>query len=58
VGERRIYSLLYKKERSGLAWFRTGILKLRWTINGLEKGRYFLCNEEKGGEHILTKREG
>jgi hypothetical protein len=32
--------------RSGLAWFKTGIWKLRGIRKGFEKGRCPLCSEE------------
>jgi hypothetical protein len=44
-----------RKERSGLAWRRAGIWKLRGTRNGLEKGRCPLYNEEEDALHIPLK---
>jgi hypothetical protein len=41
-----------RNERSGLAWFRTGIWKLRGMRKGFEKGR---CSEDKDAVHILLK---
>jgi hypothetical protein len=38
--------------RSGLAWFKTCIWKLRGMRKGFEKGRYPLCSEEKDPIHI------
>jgi hypothetical protein len=51
---REEYSLLYKK-RSGLAWFKTGIWKLRGVWKGFEKGRCPLCRGEKDALYILLK---
>jgi hypothetical protein len=42
-------------ERSGLAWFKTGIWKLRGMRKGSEKGRCPLCSEEEDSIHILLK---
>jgi hypothetical protein len=42
-------------ERSGLAWFKTGIWKLRGMRNGFEKGRCPLCSEEEDPIYILLK---
>jgi hypothetical protein len=44
-----------RNERSGLAWFKTGIWKLRWMRKGLEKGRCPLCSEGDDTVHILLK---
>jgi hypothetical protein len=42
-------------ERSGLAWFKTGIWKLRGMRKGYEKGRCPPCSEDKDAVHILLK---
>jgi hypothetical protein len=39
----------------GIAWFRTGIWKIRGTRKGLEIGRCLLCNGEENAIHILLK---
>jgi hypothetical protein len=39
----------------GLAWFKTGIWKLRGMRKKFEKGRYPLCSEDKDAIHILLK---
>jgi hypothetical protein len=44
-----------RDERSGLAWFKTGIWKLRGMRKGFEKGRCPLCSEEEDRIHILLK---
>jgi hypothetical protein len=44
-----------RNERSGLAWFRTGIWKLRGMRKGFEKGRCPLCSEDEDAIHILLK---
>jgi hypothetical protein len=44
-----------RNERSGLAWFRTGIKKLRGMRKGFEKGRCPLCSEDEDAAHILLK---
>jgi hypothetical protein len=44
-----------KTERSGLAWFKTGIWKLKGMRKGSEKGRCPLCSEEEDPIHILLK---
>jgi hypothetical protein len=44
-----------RKDRSGIAWFRAGIWKLRGTRKGSENGRCPLCNEKKDAVHILLK---
>jgi hypothetical protein len=44
-----------RAERSGLAWFKTGIWKLRGMRKGFEKGRCPLCSEEEDPVHILLK---
>jgi hypothetical protein len=44
-----------RTERSGLAWFKTGIWKLRGMRKGFEKGRCPLCSEEEDSIHILLK---
>jgi hypothetical protein len=40
-----------RSQRSGLAWFKTGI----WKLRGVRKGCYPLCREEDGVIHILLK---
>jgi hypothetical protein len=42
-------------ERSGLAWFKTGIWKLRGMRKGSEKGRCPVRSEEEDPIHILLK---
>jgi hypothetical protein len=42
-----------RNERSGLAWFKTGIWKLRGMRKGFEKGRCPLYSEEEDPIHIL-----
>jgi hypothetical protein len=42
-------------ERSGLAWFKTGIWKLRGMRKGFQKERCPLCSEEEDPTHILLK---
>jgi hypothetical protein len=44
-----------KTEGSGLAWFKTGICKLRGMRKGFEKGICPLCSEEEDPLHILLK---
>jgi hypothetical protein len=44
-----------RTERSGLAWFKTGIWKLSGMRKGFEKGRCPLCSEEEDPIHILLK---
>jgi hypothetical protein len=44
-----------RNERSGLAWFRTGIWKLRGMRKGFEKGRCLLCSEDEDPIHIVLK---
>jgi hypothetical protein len=44
-----------RNERSGLAWFKAGIWKLRGMRKVSEKGRCPLCGEEKDNLHILLK---
>jgi hypothetical protein len=44
-----------KEMRSGSAWFKTGICKLRWMRKGFEKGRCPMCGEEEDALHILLK---
>jgi hypothetical protein len=44
-----------RNERSGLAWFTTGIWKLRGMRKGFEKGRCPLCSEDDDAIHILLK---
>jgi hypothetical protein len=44
-----------RNERSGLAWFRTGIWKLRGMRKGFEKGRCPICSEDEDAIHILLK---
>jgi hypothetical protein len=44
-----------RNERSGLAWFKTGIWKLRGMRKGLEKGRCPACSEDEDVIHILLK---
>jgi hypothetical protein len=41
--------------RSGLAWFKIGIWKLRGMRKGFDKGRCPLCSEEEDPKHILLK---
>jgi hypothetical protein len=43
-----------RNERSGLAWFKTGIWKLRDMRKGSEK-RCPLCSEDEDAVHILLK---
>jgi hypothetical protein len=43
-----------RKDRSGIAWFKAGIWKLRGTRKGSENGTCPLCNEEED-VHILLK---
>jgi hypothetical protein len=45
-----------RDERSGLAWFKTSIWKLRGMRKGFEKGRCPLCSEDEDAIHILLKR--
>jgi hypothetical protein len=40
-----------RNERSGLAWFKTGIWKLRGMRKGFEKGRCPLCSEDEDAIH-------
>jgi hypothetical protein len=44
-----------RNERSGLAWFKTGVWKLRGMRKGFEKGRCPLCSEDEDAIHILLK---
>jgi hypothetical protein len=44
-----------RNERSGLAWFKTGIWKLRGMRKGFEEGRCSLCSENEDAIHILLK---
>jgi hypothetical protein len=44
-----------RNERSGLAWFRTGIWKLRGMRKGFEKGRCPLCSKDEDAVHTLLK---
>jgi hypothetical protein len=44
-----------RNERSGLAWFKTGIWKLRGMRKGFEKGRCPLCSEDEDAIHISLK---
>jgi hypothetical protein len=44
-----------RNEISGLAWFKTGIWKLRHMRKGFEKGRCPLCSEDEDAIHILLK---
>jgi hypothetical protein len=44
-----------RTDRSGLAWFKTGIWKLRGMRKGSEKGRCPLCSEEEDPIRILLK---
>jgi hypothetical protein len=44
-----------RNERSGLAWFKTGIWKLRGTRKGFAKGRYPLCSEDEDAIQTLLK---
>jgi hypothetical protein len=44
-----------RKERSVLAWFKTGIWKLRGMKKGFEKGRRPLCSKDEDAVHILLK---
>jgi hypothetical protein len=44
-----------RKERSELAWFKTGIWKPRVMRKGLEKGRCPLCSENEDAVHLLLK---
>jgi hypothetical protein len=44
-----------RNERSGLAWFKTGIWKLRRMRKGFGKGRCPLCSEDEDAIHILLK---
>jgi hypothetical protein len=44
-----------RTERSGLAWFKTGIWKLRGMRKGSEKGRCPICSEEEDPIHVLLK---
>jgi hypothetical protein len=39
-------------ERSGLAWFKTGIWKLRGTRKGFEKGRCPLRSEDEDAVYV------
>jgi hypothetical protein len=42
-----------RNERSGLAWVKTGIWKLRGMRKEFEKGRFPLCSEDEDAVHIL-----
>jgi hypothetical protein len=42
-------------ERSGLAWFKTGIRKLRGMRKGFVKGRCPLCSKNEDAIHTLLK---
>jgi hypothetical protein len=44
-----------RNERSGLAWYKTGIWKMRGMKNRSEKGRCPLCSEDEEVIHILLK---
>jgi hypothetical protein len=44
-----------RNERSGLAWFKTGIWKLRGLRNGFENGRCPLCSEDEDAIHMFLK---
>jgi hypothetical protein len=44
-----------RNDRSGLAWFKTGIWKLRGMRKGSEKGKCPLCSEEEDAIHTLLK---
>jgi hypothetical protein len=52
---REQYISCKRNERSGLAWFKTGIRKLRGMRKGFEKGRCPLCSEDEDAIHILLK---
>jgi hypothetical protein len=52
---REQYISCTRNERSGLAWFKTGIWKLRGMRKGSEKSRCPLCSEEEDSIHILLK---
>jgi hypothetical protein len=54
AGEQYI-SCCSRTERSGLAWFKIGIWKLRGMRKESEKGRCPLCSEEEDPIHILLK---
>jgi hypothetical protein len=47
-----------RNERSGLAWFKTGIWKLRGMRKGFQKGRCSLSSEDEDAIHILLKCSG
>jgi hypothetical protein len=44
-----------RNERSALAWFKTGIWKLRGMRKGSEKGRCPLCSKDEDAIHMLLK---
>jgi hypothetical protein len=44
-----------KNERNELAWFKTGISKLREVRKGFYEGRYPLCSEDKDPVYIPLK---
>jgi hypothetical protein len=46
-----------RNERNGLAWFKTGIWKLRGMRIRFEKGRCPLCSEDEDAIHILKCSE-
>jgi hypothetical protein len=54
AGEQYI-SCCTRIERSGLAWFKTGIWKLSGMKKGFENGRCPLCSKEEDPIHILLK---
>ena len=43
------------KDRSGLAWFRLGLLKLEGIKINVRKKRLPLCNEDENVVHIILK---
>jgi hypothetical protein len=47
-----------RNERSGLAWFKTGIWKLRGMRKAFEKGRCPLCSKEEEAIYIIIKLFG
>jgi hypothetical protein len=44
--------MLFKKERSGIAWLIAGIWQLKGVRRNADKGRCPLCFEEEDGKHI------
>jgi hypothetical protein len=55
LGKKGVYSLLQHCERSGIAWFRLEIWKLKGIMGGTERGRCLLRAEEDSESRLLLK---